>query len=248
MTYKEITEAILGFFVIMFGIFQGMVALKKSSFKIFSRKEDLSGHTFFFNMQSAILYKIPSLAIKGDPAKTDIMKIYAHVKLQIFYDEMVEFVRAFNANGRKHCFSQTDVLQTFDKTIVKYRREAIQKISEKYNNKVAFLFDERFTNGIHLPIINITRQGIEDICKSEFYPKCSEKISAMLDMFTFAFQYTIIDLERTCKSLNGELSKELEKLGYERPKYQEYVTLDRFEMSENTQNMMLKELKTKRGK
>ena len=239
--FSNATEFFTGIAIIIYGLYQIFIFLK-SKIKIPIHKQvDFLSHSFFKVMADSLEYTIPNLEIKGDPQKSDVTRIYASAKVRIFRDEVLKIVYAFRKGKGEHCFSEKDLLVAFDKTVRLYRKQAVKELTKKYNKRVAELFDDKFTNEIHYACITTTKNCISSICKSRFYLTCSEKLSAILDVFTFAFQHTIIDLERTCSSLNGELTKEFEKLGYVVNK-KEYVTKDEFEMSEKVQNIMIKKL------
>ena len=238
----EITsEAVMGFFIAVYGAYSGWQILKTKIHIPISRKIDFMDHSFFNIMENALAYNIPSIMLEDEPEKADITRIYATEKIRIFKEEFEFVVKEFKRGKGKHCFTETEILKIVQKTIKKYRTSARKEIARKYNKKIAETFDNKFTNEVHYACIQTMLGSISSICKCSFYKTCSEKLSAILDILGFAFQHTIIDLERTCSALNGQISKELVKLGYP-DTHKEYVTKDEFEISEKMQNMMIKDL------
>lgn len=239
---ENISETVTGIAIGLYGIYNIYIFLKsKIKIPIYKRINFLD-HNFFNIMRNALVYIIPSIELINEPEKADITRIYATEKVRIFTEEFEQIAVEFKKGKGKHCFSEATILKIVQKSIKKYRGSAKKLITKKYNKKIAEVFDDKFTNEIHLACIQTMLSTISSICSCSFYTSCSEKLSAILDVLGFAFQHTIIDLEKTCKALNGTISKELEKLGYTVDTSNQYVTKSDFEISEKIQNIMIKEI------
>lgn len=210
MNIQTIAEGITGIGLL---VYFGYKAYNKVKDDLPIHKQyDFTKHQFFRVMSDAILYLVPNLTYEHDPVRTDIVKLYAHEKLSLFRDRCKEAAETFSKGKGKHCFTEQAFLEFFDKTIEEYRIKAIAAVAKKYGQEIAELFDYKFTNIVHYGCIRTTRDTISNICRSGMYLSCSDKFSAILDILTFAFQHTVIDLEQTCKVLNGELKEALIKL------------------------------------
>jgi hypothetical protein len=247
--YTVFSDAVLGLFVLIWGIYKAYFSFFKNKIKFpVKNKVDFFDHAFFGVMYNALNYTIPGIELKNDKHKEKITKIYATIKVEVFIEEISKVVKKFKERKGKHCFSEKQLLYIIDTTIKKYRKLAVKKISSEYNKKIATMFDDKFTNDIHMNCILTIISCISSICRSTFYKTCSEKLSAILDILTFAFQHTILDLEKTCNALNGELTKEFIKMGFSCEEYKEYITKEEYEMHEKVQNMQIKDLITKNKK
>lgn len=242
MELKDTADSILGFGVIAYGVYNGIKAFGSKSFKLISnRKIELINHFYFMNMDNFLFYKIPALVLDDEPEKTRVLQIYADIKVRTFRDEMYTAVERFQKNKFEHTFTEKQILKIFDNTINKYRKEGRKAIALRYNEKIAKIFDAKFSD-MHSHAVIATRQAIMDICRSRFYNTCYDKMNGILETLAYAFNLTILDLERSGTALNGQLSKEFVKLGYPDENKNNFVTKEEFEMREKVQNMQLKEL------
>jgi hypothetical protein len=234
---ENLSEVLMGGLILIYSAWQ---VIGKIKIKFPTTRIDYTYHSFFKIMDNAILYLIPAICITGQPEKTMICKIYASVKLQVIKDDMYKLALAFKKSKGAHCSSEKEMLTALDASIKEYRKKAVFEISKVFNKKVAKLFDEKFTIQVHQGCIITTRNAVSGICRSNFYRSCSDKFSAILDIYAFALQHTVIDLEKTCELLNGEIEKALgQKHGCQQ---QAYITKEEFEMSERVQNAQLKEI------
>ena len=237
----NVTEIATGLGVGLYGLYQIYVFLHTKLKLPISKQTDFTTHRFFMFMDDAVNYAIPNFKINNNPEKSDVVRIYADIKFKAFRAEMLRIVSQFKETKGAHGFSEKDLLDSFTKTVNLYRETAKIAITKKYSQGVADIFDDKFTNEVHASCISTIKYCITNICHSSFYSTCAEKLSAILDLYTFAFQLTMFDLEITCSKLNGNLSLEFEKLGYT-PKERIFVTREEFEMSEKVQNLMIKDL------
>ena len=216
MNIKDITEGVLGFFLVIFAAYKGLSSIISfDKFKKDNKRCDLTQHPFFFAIEEAMNYKIDKLVVEGAPQKTKILHMYLQTKSQEYYKSLKDVVIKFQQNPKGFSISEEAVLSIFDKTVAEYRKQAVQKITEKYNAKVAYIFDDTFTNKFHIQAIINTRSAVSLVCRSSFYDSIIDRICAILDISSYAFQHTLLDAEKTVMYLNGSLSKELKKLGYE---------------------------------
>lgn len=247
--YALYSDALLGLLILIWGIYKSYTTILKNKIKFpLRQKIDFFDHSFFNVMYNALNYTIPNIELKNEPHKETITKIYATIKVEIFLEEISKIVKKFKEGKGQHCFSEKQILYIIDNSVKKYRKLAVKKLTTEYNKKIATMFDDKFTKDIHMNCILTTLSCVSSICRSKFYKTCSEKISAILDILTFAFQHTILDLEKTCMVLNGELSKELNKLGMTSTPVKEYLTKEEYEIHEKVQNMQIKELFNKKDK
>jgi hypothetical protein len=77
-------------------------------------------------------------------------------------------------------------------------------------NNVPEIFITRFYQ-YHKPKIDSIIHYLEFICTSDFYTDTDKRV-AVLDGMLHIFHWTMIDMERVGKTLNGELEQELIRL------------------------------------
>jgi len=232
-----ISEILMGGLILVYSIWQvfGRIKIKLPSYK----RVDFTNHVFFKIMDDYLLYLIPAIKIDGQPEKTMLTKIYATVKLQVFREAMYQVAIEFKKAKGQHCASEREMLLGLDKTIKEYRKKAVKEITRAFNKQAAKLFDEKFTSEVHQGCIITTRNAVSSICRSTFYRSCSDKLSAIFDVYCFALQHTVIDLEKTCQVLNGEINR---ALGIKDKDCKRYITEEEFQLSERVQNAQLKEI------
>lgn len=163
------------------------------------KRKLLLKHHFFTRVSYWVNSKIPLLKI-DTPLREKLIKKALTLKIK----EGANLIRE-------------DVLDFSDNRHDKYKTssEFIEKLVEVYEsiwraNSIPDVFIEKY-HYWHIERITEAYYQYERLWDSKFYDDFETRL-AVLDMWTYLFNWTIIDAEKTLQDLNGDLSKELDKL------------------------------------
>lgn len=157
----------------------------------------LRTHPFWSRFTYMIEHRIPSIKVKDNPLLTKLVRQCLDVKFRYAKKHMKYVInnKAFNCK---------DYTKFVSNLVRSYEGEWVR-------NHVPELFIERF-RAFHKLRVDDALEYVERICSSNFYPTLNEKKLAMMDYFLQAFNHTMMDMERSVDSLNGDVTKELERL------------------------------------
>jgi len=164
-----------------------------------NRKEklvDFSKHGIFSSMKYYYHQKIPKF-VGTNRLRTKLIITALRIKFEVGYDKILEFVQPDvdqNINTAKQLI--TDMVYEYEK---QWREEGVPEI-----------FITKFYE-YHTPKIEIMMEFIEDLDNDKIFDNNS-KTEALLNQFRVMFDWTILDMGRLERELNGELTKALEDL------------------------------------
>ena len=91
------------------------------------------------------------------------------------------------------------IIDIITNTIKEYEEKSL-------NDGVPQLFIDKF-NKWHTKTVDMVLNCVNNICESNYYHSNYEKIYAIFNIFISAFEVTLVDAEKTLKTINGELDK-----------------------------------------
>ena len=167
------------------------------------KKSTIKEHPFFSEIQYMIDISIEKINIEDDILRTKMIRKFLKIKLLSTQKNFGELTNSSSLDVDSS-LATCDYINCITKIVRDYEMESIK-------NNVPEVFIRRFSEW-HTPKIIIIRDLIEYICRSNIYDTDTEKLSAILDIVLMVLHLTMMDAEDTIKSMNGELTKQLEKL------------------------------------
>ena len=155
----------------------------------------ISGGSFSV-MDELIAYGIDSISI-SNKFKDKVAKDFLKMKLKIFRDGFMEFVKrpeVFTLSG--DCL-KAEVTTLFFGLINKYEEKAVA-------DGIPQLFIEKF-HAWHDPATQEVKRNIDALCTSNYITTNGQKLNAILINLSSAFYRTLIDAERTLGDINGHM-------------------------------------------
>jgi hypothetical protein len=188
---KGNTYVALGLLVVATALFGHFIYM----YKLRRKKIDLNAHPFWSRMKYYIEHKIPNLQIEN-PLRKKIMTFAMTKKFEAGRDILASCITSESLNVSKVRDLVNDIITTYE---TQWRLYHVPEV-----------FITRFYT-FHKPKIDSTIAYLEFICTSDFYTDTDKRV-AILDGMLHAFHWTMIDIERVGKSMNGELDNELIRL------------------------------------
>lgn len=167
-------------------------------------KQDLLGHEYFSKMRILMTSVIPQMEMNNKD-KRDCAIEFLLIKFRVFIEVMQDFCWKEISYDSKE--NGTDWLEAIQKTFItginRYEEEARREC-------IPELFIADF-NVIHSSRVNEAMNMVTSFSKSGFLANNAMRTWLTLDMLVSVFNGTILDVEHTMNSRNGELDQELKK-------------------------------------
>lgn len=166
----------------------------------YKNKGNIKDHPLFAELSYKLSVSINKICIPNDILKTKMVRKFLKFKLQAIENN----------------FKQTaEMVSNGDHLTVNHYRNVITKIINDYESKaeadnIPEIFIRRFSEW-HTPKVEIIKDVIEYICRSNIYASDAEKLSAVLDIILMVLHTTLMDIEHVANEMNGELSEILIK-------------------------------------
>ena len=168
---------------------------EKKRVKEIGHVKDVIDHPFFHEMLYYVEQEIPTLEI-ADPHKCFVAKTFLRLKFETFSDRLRTSVLDNNFKVSDHAKLLYDMQK-------EYHTRALDAGIPK-------VFIDRFEETF-IPIADLMKDSILSISTSKFLVGDRAKHIAILYQYLAAFHSTIVAVESTINTMNGELEKALDK-------------------------------------
>jgi hypothetical protein len=157
----------------------------------------LKYHDIFDKIDNWINSRIPNTCF-GDKGRSLVIADSLKIKLHTFKENLNLFVR--NKNNFKCTAEEFHIMCT---SLI--FNSLSQSESIETSEGIPDIYITKFRLWNHKTVL-FTKNCVDNICRSKYYSSNSEKMYAIMNMFTASIESTINDAERTLRFLNGELS------------------------------------------
>lgn len=161
-------------------------------------------HNYFTFMLYALNIRIKNLNF-GSLSKTNIYRDLLQIKFKVFQTNIEQFV--LNATLHKKDNQDPEILKEDLLTLL---YTSINEYESKWRElnmdkeKIEYIID--LFGKWHYKTINMVNSHIKRVFESDIYHNNAERISAILDVYTLAFEITLLDVETELKKLNGTIN------------------------------------------
>lgn len=132
-------------------------------------------------------------------------EFFCNYKIDVFLDWALYMVKYIEKNKSLPNINRLTILGLVDN----YNNRAIEAWEKEYNgNKAMRIFVEKF-HKLHLPAVEMVGREVESLMSKGLNP--DETLDLIFDFIKEAFQYSLINIDETISSLNGELTIALEE-------------------------------------
>jgi hypothetical protein len=159
------------------------------------RLSDPKKHSLFGKCDYWIQVVIPSIKV-AYPRKRRLAIKYLTLYITVFRDGLRDYFK----DGAV-CALPGEMIRQHQELFLNMKR-TVDLRAREMNIPVIFL-DK--VNERNRQWDSVMYNDIEDMCNSEFYHDCEDKLAAILDSYTHFLRRLTMDAERTMKELNGEL-------------------------------------------
>lgn len=164
------------------------------------RLNDPRKHSLFGKCDYWIQVVIPAVKVTS-PAKRRLAIKYLTLFVTVFRDGL----RQYFSNGAVCGALPGEMNRQHQELFLSLKREV--DVQSKAANIPTIFIDK--LNDKNKQWDSVMYNDIEDMCNSEFYHDCEDKLAAILDSYTHYLRRLTMDAERTMKELNGELDAAL---------------------------------------
>lgn len=158
-------------------------------------KIHLTRHLFFNNVKRWLGFNIDKIEFPNSKRKERMVKRYLENYVSTFGRVLKEYIDNADYDN------PSDLIDIYLKTMKDVRSSSI-------SIGIPDIFLEKYDELQKAQTVAIHDQ-LNNIVASTFYRTNLSKISAMFDVFNYAFTYNILNAEDTLKNVNGELEKAL---------------------------------------
>jgi len=173
----------------------------------------LEKHFYFHRMRYYLNGYISNLklsdkCIDNNVIRMYVSKVFIYDKVETFYNIMLPLAKEIEKTHQlKSINGIENILDVIVDGITTYENKARKK-------GIPDLFIKRFGD-YHETQVNMVVSGINSIIHNKIYNSIEERFSAILDILIGAFTMIMPHIGETLDSLNGELTKKLDKLSDE---------------------------------
>jgi len=194
MQYFDMAMIISGLSIVIL-VFFTIWRRKKNNNKIL-KVVNFEKHGIFSSLKYYYHQKIPRFEGKS-PLRTKLIKVALKIKFEVSYDKIHDFIQP---NVDRNINSAKDMIMSI---VDEYERQWKEE-------NIPDIFVSKFYD-YHQPKINILMEFIEDLGNDEIFDENS-KTEALLNQLRVIFDWTMLDMSRLERELNGELTEELDRL------------------------------------
>jgi hypothetical protein len=160
--------------------------------------KEILKHNFFSFMEYAINVRIKNLNF-GSPVKTAIYKDLLYIKfttfkinLKDYIDDYIDYNKDKDSNVLKE-----DMLSVLHSSIKEYE----SKWNDLDIENIEYI--KQLFSQWHYKAVVMVNDFIERVFDSNIYENNAERMSVILDIYTVAFEATLLDVEEGLRPLNG---------------------------------------------
>lgn len=167
-------------------------------------KSDLLNNPLFFTMSHTINHRVKMMQY-GDEKRNKLFRGMLEIMLNNICSSCKEMI-SLNLHELSAVDFRTRIYNEFSNILYKNNHD----IKERFGDiifKLVMQNPERGFNIWHEPVSIFTNNLILDICESNIYHNNYERLDAILNVYHSMIDATLINIEKTFKSYNGELDE-----------------------------------------
>ena len=204
MTLESIFGPEIGGSVLLFA---GLLVTYKEPIKDyikshFENHSQLIDHDLFSVINECQITRLMDFRFEGDKIKTKILRDLLEIKLRCIEEETKEFLESKDIKKKDHALYKKaeDLLNTI---VERHNKEWLERFKSKGLSEEDIDFIMKSFNDTHLTTIKNIRRRMKSIFYNGYYVTSYQKLTAMLEVFAMAVEFTFDEGIEAFEKMNG---------------------------------------------
>jgi hypothetical protein len=188
-------------------LFAGLLVTYKEPIKDyikshFENHSQLIDHDLFSVINECQITRLMDFRFEGDKIKTKILRDLLEIKLRCIEEETKEFLESKDIKKKDHALYKKaeDLLNTI---VERHNKEWLERFKSKGLSEEDIDFIMKSFNDTHLTTIKNIRRRMKSIFYNGYYVTSYQKLTAMLEVFAMAVEFTFDEGIEAFEKMNG---------------------------------------------
>jgi len=177
------------------------------------RQMDLFNHSLFFTMNHLVNHKVKMMNF-GDGNRNKIFRTLLELKIKSICNHSKQLIEENDLTNMDKLDFKSLVFKNFTSIIDDYNNQFKERFGEDLYGLILQHSEKGFNNW-HENVVVYTHNLVDDICDSELYADNIERMYAIFNSYHSAIDATLVNVEKTFHSFNGELDALLKKQSFQ---------------------------------
>mgnify|MGYP003633963426 FL=1 len=188
-------------------LFAGLLVTYKEPIKDyikshFENHSQLIDHDLFSVINECQITRLMDFRFEGDKIKTKILRDLLEIKLRCIEEETKKFLESKDIKKKDHALYKKaeDLLNTI---VERHNKEWLERFKNKGLSEEDIEFIMKSFNDTHLTTIKNIRRRMKSIFYNGYYVTSYQKLTAMLEVFAMAVEFTFDEGIEAFEKMNG---------------------------------------------
>lgn len=168
----------------------------------FENHSQLIDHDLFSVINECQITRLTDFRFEGDKIKTKILRDLLEIKLRCIEEETKKFLESKDIKKKDHALYKKaeDLLNTI---VERHNKEWLERFTNKGLSEEDIDFILKSFNDTHLTTIKNIRRRMKSIFYNGYYVTSYQKLTAMLEVFAMAVEFTFDEGIEAFEKMNG---------------------------------------------